>query len=970
MSKSVFVWRGLFVALVGIFFYPQTDAVAVEKFRAEEREYLASQASKKAQYDPRNFLTFTLSNELEVLLIQDPSAKHSSVALDVGAGFLLDPPNYRGIAHYLEHMLFLGTEKYPGVDEFDSFLSKNGGRSNAYTTLEHTNYHFKVNSSAFAEALDRFAQFFTQPLFNEEFAERELKNIDSEYTMNLGNDANRKMQLIHSLARAEHPESRVFQGNWKTLKKFPRKALIDFYEKNYSANLMKLAVITSQPLEEVRANVEEAFSGVRNKHLKRTRFSSKVEDPETLGRLIQVKSEMDGGQLELVFSLPSYRKYSLSTPQTLITFLLNYQGEGSLGRHLKDEGLILDMAVAPSQDSYRSKFHVIFGLTDEGNQNWQKVIAVFYSYIKVLRQEGLNAQFFSDVQKISELSYIFGSSKAGMGGAASYAEDMQSTSPMMIDAINDLEIRFSQKSFSKILDQIQPEKMLVVLSGLDAKTDRVEPLFKVPYSIQEIPSYWLNHWTHVAPSSKFTYPPANSYLPEDLSSEGESQELPVEIRSDEQISLWMQQDHTFQKPEGVIQFNITLPPMTSLTEKVLKQVYVLAMEESLGRWMEPAKLAGLSASLGETDTGLSLTFSGYSDKLGAFAHDFISHMTVMNIPQSQFENLKIRLLEAYLTMGSADSSGLLVGSLHELMNPNRDSIMEILPELAQISYEELQRYFRSPFGKAFFKGFGFGHIERATVERVGQELLDAFKPEVLKSSEAAVEKRIRLPKGKAYVQKHYVEGGENSWFASYQFGRSTPKNIASLSLGSAFLATPFYTEMRTVHSLGYIVSGFPEIDSINCGMNFIIESNQNLRKVKGLADRWIEAKVKEIRTLSAEDFEALRKAALESLDQPLKSFEDKFKYFSTALFLNDGDWDFKAKQIEAIRTITQEEVAAQWEKSFDPATSRKVTIVAFGKNAPSRWKRGKKEIKIKDVSSFRSSHSLMQKQSVGDDVLK
>ena len=75
-----------------------------------------------------------------------------------------DPKARPGLAHFLEHMLFIGTEKYPEPDGYFSFVESNGGSSNAYTAPEVTNYFFDVKPDAFREGLDRFAHFFIDPL--------------------------------------------------------------------------------------------------------------------------------------------------------------------------------------------------------------------------------------------------------------------------------------------------------------------------------------------------------------------------------------------------------------------------------------------------------------------------------------------------------------------------------------------------------------------------------------------------------------------------------------------------------------------------------------------------------------------------------------------------------------------------------------------------------------------------------------
>ena len=98
---------------------------------------------------PRETRTLVLSNGLGVILMSDPEVDRSAAALSVGVGHLSDPESKMGMAHYLEHMLFLGTEKYPKVGSFKEYLNANSGRSNAYTGADITNYFFQVGHNAF-----------------------------------------------------------------------------------------------------------------------------------------------------------------------------------------------------------------------------------------------------------------------------------------------------------------------------------------------------------------------------------------------------------------------------------------------------------------------------------------------------------------------------------------------------------------------------------------------------------------------------------------------------------------------------------------------------------------------------------------------------------------------------------------------------------------------------------------------------
>ena len=71
-------------------------------------------------------------------------------------GSLSDPLEISGLAHFCEHMLFLGTKKYPKENEYSQFLSEHAGSSNAFTSGEHTNYYFDISHEHLQGALDRF----------------------------------------------------------------------------------------------------------------------------------------------------------------------------------------------------------------------------------------------------------------------------------------------------------------------------------------------------------------------------------------------------------------------------------------------------------------------------------------------------------------------------------------------------------------------------------------------------------------------------------------------------------------------------------------------------------------------------------------------------------------------------------------------------------------------------------------------
>lgn len=213
--------------------------------------------------DDRSFSYIQLENGLQAMLISDPDAESAAAALDVRVGSWYDPKTFPGLAHMVEHGLFLGTLPYPGENEYNAYLASNGGSSNAYTDLEDTNYFFSVAAGGLEGALDRFAQFFIAPTFNDSSMARELKAVDSEHRKNLQSDTWRRYQLLKHVSSPDTPFNSFSTGDLETLNKpGVRAAMLAFHAAHYAAPRMRLAVVGNQPLDTLAEWVAGKFSPI------------------------------------------------------------------------------------------------------------------------------------------------------------------------------------------------------------------------------------------------------------------------------------------------------------------------------------------------------------------------------------------------------------------------------------------------------------------------------------------------------------------------------------------------------------------------------------------------------------------------------------------------------------------------------------------------------------------------------------
>jgi len=402
---------------------------------------------------------------------EDDGVRKAAAALVVGAGSFHDPPFAQGMAHFLEHMLFMGTEKYPGENQYDVFLSKNSGSDNAYTELEHTMYHMEVSQEKFFEALDMLSQFFISPLMLKDSVERELNSIESEFKLSKNSDECRLQQLLcHdcslqgtsdsdsasvSESHNKHPFSGFSWGNIESLKNIPEKNGVDmmkelrkFYNRHYYAQNMALVVIGAYSLDELEKQVVESFSSVpglppvdndddgkddefyKSLMIQREKAGTwdvKAHTPiqdfgmpfsqEILGRLCRIVPVKDRHSLSITWQIPPQWKNWKSKPCDFIAHLLGHEAAGSLLSALKAKSWVNQCYAGVGSGGYENAsshalFCLQFTLSVDGVSHWIEIIRLIYIYVGMIRyycqsDDGLPSWIYEELRAIQQMSHHY-----------------------------------------------------------------------------------------------------------------------------------------------------------------------------------------------------------------------------------------------------------------------------------------------------------------------------------------------------------------------------------------------------------------------------------------------------------------------------------------------------------------------------------------------------------------------------------
>src|SRR3989344_3548665 len=204
------------------------------------------------------------------LIFEKTSSKSVAVEIMFKIGSNYENLKVAGISHFLEHMLFEGTKKRKTSREIANEIEKYGGDFNAYTTGDRTAFFIKIINKKFDVALDILSDMVANPLFDGKILEKEKKVVLKE--INMVNDDPRSYQwiLFHKTLFEKHPAKNPTYGSIKTVKKFSRRHVLNYYNSHYLPNNMIISVV---------GNVKNV-KGKINKHFGQLKPGRTIKRPE------------------------------------------------------------------------------------------------------------------------------------------------------------------------------------------------------------------------------------------------------------------------------------------------------------------------------------------------------------------------------------------------------------------------------------------------------------------------------------------------------------------------------------------------------------------------------------------------------------------------------------------------------------------------------------------------------------------
>jgi insulysin len=361
-----------------------------------------------------------MKSGLEVLIIQDVSSRVAGASMTVNSGVNKEGKDIYGLAHYCEHMLFLGSKKYSDPTYFVDFITKHNGKFNGYTDFELTGFFFKINSEKFDHGLDIFSRFFIDPSFSAEYVKKEVNSVNSEFERNIQLDSKRKEMVFRDVADQDSLFHRFSTGNTHTLWKYTknngidlRERVLEYYNAHYRPDNMKLVIYGNESIETYKDMVDEKFYDLkkRNDPYDPDALSSWNKLPweyDQIGRLVLFKTINNHQDLDISFMVEDVFSSLPENPSLYYKVLINYRGKGSLDDLLRSKGLVAGIKSHVRRTHKGFSFFKIRGyITKKGIKHLDQVIHYIFKYLQYVKKKALNKQLYDYVKKIFDLSFFF-----------------------------------------------------------------------------------------------------------------------------------------------------------------------------------------------------------------------------------------------------------------------------------------------------------------------------------------------------------------------------------------------------------------------------------------------------------------------------------------------------------------------------------------------------------------------------------
>ncbi|XP_064386894.1 nardilysin-like isoform X2 [Halichondria panicea] len=857
----------------------------------------------------------------------------SACGVCIRTGSYCDPPQVQGLAHLLEHMVFMGSEKYPGENTFDAFTSKHGGFDNASTDYEKTVFQFSVHPQYFQEGLDMFAHFFASPSLLKQSLDREIEAVDNEFQTAVQNDGDRLERLIASVARPGHSFTNFVWGNRDSLKKQPRKngvdlhkALNTYYKRHYSSHYMTVVVMSCYPLDTLEQWTRQSFSAVPHNGLEVPLMSDNkdVFDEATFARLYKVIPVKDTHKLRLTWALPPLMEHYGSKPVEYLSWLLGHEGEGSVYAELKKRNLATALVAGNSGSGYEwntafSLFTCDITLTDQGLESIFLCITLVFQYIKMLTEVGPQERVFREIQGISKNEFDFREEQEPIDFVEALCESME-LYPVEHYLTGDyLLYEYEPATITTVLSHFTPDRVnIITLSPTYTAQCRLkERWFGTRYCVEDIPADWKTKWQNLELHPDLHLPSPNLFIATDFSTGDPGSpptKYPVVIKECPKYKLWYKKG-VEDCPLAWVCLIFKTPLSIQSENSNLMHIFLNIYGRNMTAVAYNASVAQLEHSLEVFNSGVALTINGFNHKMGLLFQELVKYLADFATDEETFKTAKEQRRKSLKNQLLKPKKLCKINRL-KVLEYCHWTTQEKLDALDHLTLAALMEFVDQFKRQLFVEALVQGNITPKEALSMMTFLTEHIDYDPLPSDvQAKIKPRTMQLPSNTNVCYRLDNKNTNSTCTVltdyYQCCQRTTRDAAILELLSECMNEPCFNELRTKQQLGYEV----RIEEHNThgvlGLSLTLVTHATKFSddyASGCMNKFVHDFHSELTAWTPKQFQDQVDSLIQEKREPDISLEDEVLRNWTEVLLCDYDYDILERLATELESVSQKEV--------------------------------------------------------------
>jgi zinc protease len=301
---------------------------------------------------------FTLTNGLEVVVIPDHRAPVVTHMVWYKVGGADETPGKSGIAHFLEHLMFKGTEKNP-AGSFSADVAEIGGQENAFTASDYTGFYQRVPREHLKEMMALEADRMTGLVLTDDVVRPELNVVLEEQNMRIANNPSARLGVqMDAALYLNHPYGRPVIGWRPEIEQLTRDDALAFYRRFYTPNNAVVVVAGDVTVDEVKADAEATFGQVAARAEIAPRNRPKEPAQEAPRTVTLADSKVEQPSLTRDYLVPSETTAKPGESEAL-DVLAHIIGSGSNSRLYRT--LVVDKGMALNAGAYYSGTALDYG---------------------------------------------------------------------------------------------------------------------------------------------------------------------------------------------------------------------------------------------------------------------------------------------------------------------------------------------------------------------------------------------------------------------------------------------------------------------------------------------------------------------------------------------------------------------------------------------------------------------------------